>query len=403
MGTTNATVKNDDNLNEDIKYPVNSIQTQAYVKRLCIYANMGTRNIYNYDVDNLYPQKVLAIRDRSNSLSSATKTFSDFITGDGWSDENLNSLEVNSEGQNMYDILRSISNQKSCLGFSLHFNFNIQGIITEINEIDFEDIRVTKDNKLEYNQDWSRYNKNKSIIYNRFSPDPVIIKKEIIESGGIEDYEGQVLYWTGTNKIYPLASFDAALDSGQYQAEKELFKLRNIQNDFTASGLLTYPITLNNMKEWSDVKEKIKQKGVGSDNAGRIILMGVSPDSETNRKFWEPFERQNSDDLFVNQNKDSKEVIFSVLRQPQILGGIKPDGGWPNQQELEDAFVYYNSIVEQDRKEVEKQIKKIFANSIWANFNDITILPKMLIKNEGTGTNKKNTTENGTGTGTNNA
>ena len=52
-----------------------------------------------------------------------------------------------------------------------------------------------------------------------------------------------------------------------------------------------------------------------------------------------------------------------------------------NQQELNDAFVYYNSIVEQDRKEVEKALKKVFDVSIWGEQN-VEIVPKMLIKAE---------------------
>lgn len=399
MAETNATVRQHEDPASDIKVPINSIQTQAYVKRLSIFSPMGLNNIYHYDIDNLYPQKVLAIRDRSWSLTSATKTLSDFITGDGWSDEALNELVVNSDGSTMYDILRHISNEKNCLGFTLHVNYTIDGLVSEINEIDFEDIRVTRSNKLAYNPDWSQYTRNKTIEYYRFNPNPAVVKEQIIESGGIEEYTGQVFYWTGTNKIYPKSVFDAAIDSGQYQAETELFKLRNVQNDFTPSGLINYPISLDTTKDWLQVKNALKTKGIGPNNAGKVILIGTTPDmAERSGKFWEPFERQNSDKLFVNQNRDSKEVIFSVLRQPQILGGVKPDGGWPNQNELEDAFVYYNSIVEQDRKEVEKAVKKIFESSIWDEFSEFQILPKMLIKNEGSGTeqvkgNNQNTDE----------
>ncbi len=83
--------------------------------------------------------------------------------------------------------------------------------------------------------------KKNAIIYERFNPSETLNQ---IRKVGIDKFNGQVLYWTGTNKIYPLATFDAVLDSGQYQAEAELFKLRNVQNDFTASGVFKYPKNL---------------------------------------------------------------------------------------------------------------------------------------------------------------
>jgi len=282
---------------------------------------------------------------------------------------------------------------KSQLGFSLHFNFNIQGVISEINIIDFEDLRVSKKNTILYCDDWANPYVKNTVEYNLFNPNNVI--SEIKEAGGIENYKGQVLYWTGTNKIYPLASFDAALDSGQYQAENELFKLRNIQNDFSGSGALTYPMNLDSTEEWNDVKEKIKMNGIGADNASRVFLfpknMGTG-DSGGNQKVWESFERKGVDKLFETQNKEAKETIFSVLRQPQILGGVNPGGGWPNAEEIQDAFIYYNSIVEQDRKEVEKVLSKVFEYSIWG-IKEVLIMPKMLIKNEGDGQEDDNSNE----------
>jgi hypothetical protein len=376
MAENNATDKQDGDSN--IQIAVNSIQETAYVERIygADWHHYNVVDHYPYDFDNLYPQKVISIKQRSWALSSATKTYSDFISGDGWSDQALNEAVLNSEGLTGYDLLRNISNEKAVLGIALHFNFDIQGRIVEINPIDFEDIRIRPDGKLIHNPDWSRRDVSYDTIYCRFNPDLVI---QQIREVGIDNYTGQVLYWTGTNKIYPLATFDAALDSGQYQAESELFKLRNVQNDFAPSGLLRYPIMLDKSEDWKKAKENLKRKAIGANNAGRIILMGTTTDMDEKGKLFEPFEKNNADQLFVNQNSESKEIIFSVFRQPMILGAINPGGGWPNQQEMQDAFEYYNSIVEQDRKEVEKLMVKVFEASIW-DFNEVLILPKMLIK-----------------------
>jgi len=378
MGQTNASDIKEKKLSGE-KVAVNSLQTTALVRRICVQTAYNVDGILTYDSDNLYPQKVLSIIQRSWAATSASKTLSDFITGDGFADEAINKEILNEKGQTGYDLLRFVSDQKSKIGFSFHVNYNIQGQVSEINYIDFEDLRVTKKGTLVWRPDWSKPMFGGDIEYNLFNPNNVI--KEIQEAGGIENYNGQVIYWTGTNKVYPLAQADAAIDSAQYQAESELFKLRNLQNDFTGSGAFQYPANLDSNEDFKEAKLKLKSEGTGANNAGTIVLVGTTADYEGAKNLWHPFERSNVDKLYETQNKEAKETIFSVLRQPMILGAINPGGGWLNAQEMEDAFIYYNSIVEQDRKEVEKTLKKVFDASVWA-FEKIEILPKVLIKAE---------------------
>ncbi len=389
MGQTNASDIKEKKLSSE-KVAVNSLQTTALVRRICVQTAYNVDGILTYDSDNLYPQKILSIIQRSWAATSASKTLSDFITGDGFADEAINKEILNEKGQTGYDLLRFVSDQKSKIGFSFHVNYNIQGQVSEINYIDFEDLRVTKKGTLVWRSDWSKPMFGGDIEYNLFNPNNVI--KEIQEAGGIENYKGQVIYWTGTNKVYPLAQADAAIDSAQYQAESELFKLRNLQNDFTGSGAFQYPANLDSNEDFKEAKLKLKSEGTGANNAGTIVLVGTTADYEGAKNLWHPFERSNVDKLYETQNKEAKETIFSVLRQPMILGAINPSGGWPNAQEMEDAFIYYNSIVEQDRKEVEKTLKKVFDASIWA-FEKVEILPKVLIKAEAEETKE---IENGT-------
>ena len=377
---------------QDYNVPINSIQSTAYVERIAVDKFYSFDDVYQYDLDNLYPQKYIEAVKRSWSASSATETLSDFIAGDGFVNEELNELEVNSDGVTMYEILVSVAKQKAKLGFALHFNYDISGRITDINEIDFEAIREGKYGMLYWNYDWAtRYTTfDYEIQYHRFNPDNAINE---IKEVGIENYNGQVMYWTGTGKIYPTGRIDSALDAAQYQAENELFKLRNIQNDFSASGAYKYPKNLDKDSDFQQVKEKIKHKGTGANNAGRVLLVGVTQDTDLNGKMWESFERSNVDKLYTEQNREAKEAIFSSLRQPMILGAVTYSGGWPNKDELNNAYVYYNSIVERDRKDIERQLAKIFKNSVWGE-KDVEIKPKILIKEEQTNKTGEN---NGTG------
>lgn len=370
-----------DNLRRDQRYysTANSIDQVIYTPRLAKHTN-NYQDIKPYgNYDNLYPQKIIEVANKSWALSTALATFKDFIIGNGLgkSDE----LIINSRTQTLFDLLTYVALDKSRLGFAIHVNYNALGKIIEMQHVDFDALRYNEDGLLVYNPDWSnRYatdNYKYEVIYNLFDPEKAI---EQANEVGWENYTGQIFCWTGTNSIYPLATFDAALEAGQYQADEELFKLRNIQNGFALAGVFTYPKSAENQKENDGVIDSLRGDGSGANNSGRFTVLALPAGIEGTDKIVQfiPFERSNIDGLYTNQNKESREAIFSVFRQPAVLNAISESGMF-NQQSLQDAFVFYNSIVEKDRKEVEKALNKIMSYSVWGNMN-LEIQPKTLIK-----------------------
>lgn len=371
---------------------VNSIDQVVYTPRQVLHT-FNYQDIVPYgNYDNLYPQKVISVAQKSWALSTALATYKDFIIGDGFGD--ADQMVINEKGQTLFDLLTFIAGDKSKFGFAVHVNYNALGQIVEIQTLDFEDLRYNNKGKLVYNPDWSkRYdtkNYEKEKEYNLFNPDTAL---DEIKEVGIENYNGQVFYWTGQNKIYPLATFDAALEAGQYQADQSLSSLRNIQNGFSLGGAFVYPKNIDNQTEKSDLLQHLNDNTTGGNNTGRIWAMGIPAGVEGIDKLTQfiPFERSDIDNLFTNQNKEAREAIFSNFRQPAILNAISETGMF-NQQSLQDAFVFYNSIVEKDRKEVEKTLNKIMSFSIWGNPN-LTIKPKTLIKSETNGNDNINPSE----------
>lgn len=369
---------------EENKYfPIDTIKQQAFIKRLPIHMPRGVDNVVLYGDDNLYPNKALETCNRSKSTKTATKTLMRFIKGEGWNDDVINKTEF-SKGLTGSDILHYVADYKSKLGFALHVNYNIAGEIVEIQPIDFENLRykLTKQGlRFAWRYDWQNGGARDEIIYNLFNPEKV---KEEIAEVGIENYTGQIYYWTGTRKFYPLATFDEVYDEAQFEAEQGVFKIRNIQNDFKPSGAIMYPKVLNNDEEFKNAKAQIKS-ATQVNNTSSVMFIGLTEDSmEMAGKIWQPFERNNVDKLYDLQNKDALESIYASFQQPLILNGIEKNGMF-NQASFMDAFHYYNSVVEDDRKSIERVFKNIFDNSIW-NFSDVTIKPKEFLINETNGT-----------------
>lgn len=372
-------------VNGDFKVAVNSIQRTLHVARM--YVNPARVNdIYlPYDVDNLYPNKVKAIAERSGTASGAIETFSSFIAGDGFAGMET---VVNRSGQTIWNILRHVTNSRAMFrGWALHFNYNMLGQIVEINPVNFETLRIHRDLKrLVLNPDWPRrmIRKNEETIYYPFNPAKV--QQEVLESDGISNYKGQILYWIpNPADYYTTCEFDAVLDDAQFEAEAKLYGLSSIQNDYSLGGYLIYPKALVDQKEIESVKKELATDK-GSENAGGTRVFGVmNGEGLAQWKYFWPISRNNIDGLHKNQLETAKFNIYAKFRQPPILNGVATQGMF-NEASFADAFNYYNTQTETERKDIESALKKIFSFSIWPGLANLQITPKSFSLRNQTGT-----------------
>jgi len=369
METNNGSTLTQDNGN--LKVAVNSIQRTLFVERLYVNIAYPADRIIPYDRDNLYPNKIKSIAQRSGTTMSAIGTLSAFISGEGFGGMDT---VVNRENQTLWDIVRHIANSRAMFGgFALHFNYNLLGQIIEINPINFESVRWSKClTKYTVNPDWMRRSRRKEEIeYNPFFPENVI--NEINECGNINDYKGQLYYWIpNTKDFYAPCNWDSVIDDAQFEAEAKLYSLSSIQNDYSLAGIITYPKNFADKDEIESIKEEIG-KDKGSANAGGIRVLGAMPSENLtgNWKWFTPISRNNIDSLHSNQIENAKFNIYAAFRQPPILNGVAT-GGMFNQESFADAFNYYNSQTETERKEVEKEITKILSYSAWSLTVQIT-------------------------------
>ncbi len=357
----------------NLKVAVNSIQRTLFVERLYVNIYYPADRIIPYDIDNLYPNKVKSIASRSGAVSSAIETLSAFISGEGF---NGMDTKVNREGKTLWDILRHICYSKAMFkGFALHFNYNLLGQIIEINPINFEFVRWHKDlHRFVVNPDWKRRNRRKEEIeYYPFDPANVI--NEINECGGVANYKGQLFYWIpNMSDWYTTCNWDSVLDDAQFEAESKLYSLSSIQNDYSLAGIVSYPKHLADDSEIKNLKEDLKGD-MGSANAGGIRVIGAMPSENMNSnwKWFTPISRNNIDNLHTNQIERAIFNIYAAFRQPPILNGVTKDGMF-NQESFADAFNYYNTSTETERKEVEKELTKILSFSVWPI--TVQIVPK---------------------------
>jgi len=342
------------------------------VKRLRTFVDR-TEGIQWYTRNNLYPQIVEAVRDRSYTIKSACDRLSKFLRGEGFEDKLLADLVVNSKGLTLNNILKQVAIDGASFSgsFVVHLGVNMNGQYNNISvwPLQYWRFGLPDENgdihDYNYNSNWERdpykelSNAKNIIEYDKFNPDPEAIKEEINEHG--LSYKGQVFYFTPLEDQYPLATFDSVLDQGQTQEEIGLFRLSSIQNGLNATNIFSYPGKFEDKQKEQDFIESISQFKGGA-GAGSTIVIEDESGTRKAQDLVTPLSLQNNDKIHEFISKDDKNAIMEAFAMPKGILGVLPEAGMFNQENLQQEYIYYNSITRDYRTDISDAFKKIFSN-----------------------------------------
>lgn len=326
-----------------------------------------TDKVQRYDLDNLYPQRANEIAKWSHTLKSVLDRYADFLNGEGFQDQTIALMKWSRKGglkgMTANDVLSKVTspgNYSSYKGFCLHINYNLNYRICEITPIKWEYVRLGdkdrngKINYIQYSTNWERDSRKelsvdrKVITYDRFNPDPLVVSEQIMCAGGIDQYKGQMLYYTPEEDEYPLATFNAVMDPAQAQAELAMFKVAITQNKFLADLGIVYPGEFESEKEKIEFEELIGSKS-GARNAGKRI--GIQDKSGTKKAsdIFTVLNPANTDKIYEFTEKSIVDAITECYGIPKELIGIRPETGMFNQDNMENAYTYFNASTRNDR------------------------------------------------------
>ncbi len=342
------------------------------VKRLRTFVDL-TDDIQWYTRNNLYPQIVESVRDRSYTIKSACEELGNFINGEGFADSSFADLVVNSKGQTSNDILSLLKVDAATYsgGFVVHLGVNMLGEYNNLSVWPLSNFRfgLPDDNgdvhDYKFNSNWEQdpykeVNKAKRIFtYPKFNPNSEAIKEAIEEMG--MTYPGQVLYFSPLEDQYPLATFDSVLDQGQTQEEIGIFRLASIQNGLNATAIFSYPGKFENKQKEDEFKASINQFR-GAEGAQSTIVIEDESGLRKAQDLVTPLTLPNNDKIHEFISKDDKNAIMEAFAQPKGILGVLPESGMFNQQQMQEDYIYYNTKTRKYRRQVTSVFKKIFAN-----------------------------------------
>lgn len=349
--------------------------------------------IYNYDEDNCYPQRVMLLTNASPTAKACLETYGRFIEGGGFKDVQFYKAILNSDGQTTDKILRKVKKDLARnRGIVLHFNVTYTGKILEVNYVPFEHCRkATEAKKLESGFDYALYyDWNKQIHnsikkeqidwFHEFNLDPKVIAQQVLDAGGWDNYNGQLLY-ISEDDGYPLASCDAVIEPIYSEIQSDVSTTNNIEENWTAKGLLIHKGKFADDEEREEFSDDIEEF-IGAEGAS-VIVVDVDK-TEDAPEFVEIPNTTNDKTFEYTDTKVTGKIIRNWLI-PKILLSVTDGGGYFNQEQIRDATMYYNSVTASERILLEETFGIIGKNFIRPinTSGDYSIIPVEFKINKG--------------------
>lgn len=322
-------------------------------------------SILSYDSDNLYPQRILQIINSSGSAKRSTEVYSKFISGKGFKDELFYLSKVNNKGTTCDELLKLVSDDIATYGGkALHVNYN--GLLqkTEVTHIPFEYCRLGIEDKagmIGVYDDWecsrSKFDKTKIKWYYKFNDNTNVLLSEIAKSGGIEKYEGQILF----ESKYPLAPIDPVINDVISDNSIQIFTKKELDNGFNPSVVVRYSKKFEGKEGEQELEvEEENWRGLqGTENTGKILLL---TDSGKDDLTIERLGDNGFDKMYDLTEKRIKNSIIQRYGQPPSIVGRRDQNAVFSSQNIQDDTKFYNHVTYQERLKVEQDFKKVFTN-----------------------------------------
>lgn len=334
-----------------------------------------------YGEDNLYPQNLSAITSASGTAKLCLNRYSKFIEGFGFKDLKFSEYVVNRKGDTADSILRYICDDVAKYGgFALHVNYNVFCQIVEVQFVPFENCRLEEEDENGYvghillHPDWTGKktrggkaimvdNKNVKKV-NVFNPNPDVVRSQVDAVGGIQNYEGQILWMSMDGPmVYPVPIYDSVITEMSTDEGLSNVKNRNVRNNFLVSCMIVAKKGAPQVdKEGREIERQMispedLKKFQGDTNGNKILLVELE-DDEDEPKVVE-FPMKNYDKDFTVTDESTVERIYAQFHQ-ELFYAIRIGKLGFSGDVMRDAYEYYAGEVTTEQRFIERALDKIF-------------------------------------------
>ena len=345
-------------------------------------------DILSYDIDNAYPQRILATCQSSPTAKVCWDKRASYIEGDGFENDQFLGLSINEGKVSLNKLLHLHSIDKAIFkGIALHVNYNANYEITEVNYIRYEDVRICnpvskRSGMYAHYTDWAhRTWKNmmpKYINYHfSFDPTPETILRQVDICGGWENYTGQIYYESDVSDDYQLAECDSVIFDIENEAGLQLFRNRSINLSFAPSVIISKEGLMEAAEDidpigqgfYNTPKETDRKYSVFQGAEAASSIMEIEYETGAAKPEITVFQPQNVDKLYSETTITTINNIIMGFSVPPDLILPNSKNGLSNGGEKKVAMREFNANTKRDRILIGEIYGKIF--SLHINFKNL--------------------------------
>ena len=256
-------------------------------RALKLSANTGDK-IITYGDGNLYPQEIANLIYASKTASAAVEKMTENIICEGFKNEEFRDL-TNDNGLNMDDILENTANDLARFkgwAWIVQYGLREGGYVpVGVYNVPFEYVRAEKSEnylkdpkiyKWRVFNNWDRQTvkatqvMQNSTVYNTY--DPKNAPNEIADCGGLENYNGQLLYVNlCTTRPYPISTFHSVRNEMDAENKNGKYVSRTLGRGFHMCSIVTHG-EFETDQEQQDFTDTLAEM-MGSENAGSVLTV----------------------------------------------------------------------------------------------------------------------------------
>lgn len=339
-------------------------------------------HLQTYGADNLYPQNLQRITAASGTAELCLARYRKFVEGNGWNSFALAQMRCNSDGDTADTLLHAIADDLTRFGgFALHVNYNVLAEISEVRLIPFEMCRLEEEDDnghvahILLHPDWegTKWRNGKRINVNDasikridvFNPEPSVVLAQIEAHGGIEHYDGQILYCSNNGKReYPMPIYDACITDISTDEGLGNVKNRNVRNNFLVACMMVakrgVPLVGADGREQDRqmIEDEDLRAFQGDENASKILYVELENDED--KPEIVEFPSRNFDKDFSVTDASVIERIYAQFHQ-ELFYSIRLGKLGFSGDVMRDAYEYYAGEVTNEQRFISRYFAQVLA------------------------------------------
>ena len=313
-----------------------------------IFEEKKGRNYVEFGAKNDYSNYLISLYGESPKHGAIVKGKLNYIYGKGFDDV---PKAANTKGESWNQIMkRSILDDELHGGYYLQVIWNALGKIADVYHIEFQKVRVSKDQSCFYvKDDWSKSDfKEKPREYPAFDPG--------------NPKGSQILFvkqYNPKSDVYPLPSYFQGLNYIESDIQVSRHILGNAKKNFVATKLINFNNGLPQEEEQAEVEMDLKRKFANHD--GDRVVIAFNPSKENAVDIVDLGDTNLTKEDFTNINNLIQQEIFAChqVTSPSLFG-IKTEGQLGARNEIRDAYqIFQNTYVNERQQEHEKTFSKL--------------------------------------------